>query len=95
MIGPIMNPIPHTAIASPRWPSGKISHRIACESGMIGPPPMPWKMRARIRKVRFGAMPESTELTVNSTQQMRKKRLRPRTPASQPVAGMMMALAAR
>ncbi len=62
---------------------------------MMGPPPIPWKMRARMRKVRFGAMPESTELTVNSTQQTRKNRLRPSTPASQPVAGMITALAAR
>jgi hypothetical protein len=82
-------------MATPRWPRGKISHRMACESGMIGPPPMPWKMRATMRKVRFGAMPERNELTVKRAAQMRKKRLRPSSPASQPVAGMITALAAR
>src|SRR5215470_17201880 len=95
MIGPIMKPMPHTAMARPRCPSGKISHRMACESGMIGPPPMPWKMRATMRKVRFGAMPERKELTVKSAAQIRKNRLRPNRPASQPVAGITMALAAR
>src|SRR4029453_2096920 len=63
--------------------------------GMIGPPPMPWKMRATMRKVRFGAMPDRKELTVKRAAQMRKKRLRRGSPASQPVAGMMTALAAR
>ena len=95
MIGPIMNPMPHTAIARPRCPSGKISHRMACESGMIGPPPMPWKMRARIRKVRFGRHAGQHRADREQRAQIRKKRLRPSTPASQPVAGMMTALAAR
>ena len=90
-----MKPTPHTAIASPRWWNGKISHRIACESGMIGPPPRPWKMRAMISVVRSGAAPERNELTTNSVVQMRKNFLRPKIPTSQPVAGMTTALAAR
>ena len=90
-----MIPIPHTAMAMPRSPSGKISQRIACDRGMTGPPPRPWKTRITMRKVRLGARPERNEETVKSTVQIRKKRLRPRSPASQPVAGMITALAAR
>src|ERR671925_883077 len=95
MIGPRMNPTPQMAIASPRWWNGKISQRIAWESGMMGPPPRPWKIRAMMSVVRFGAAPDRNELTTNSVLQIRKKRLRPRRPASQPVAGMTTALAAR
>src|SRR5437764_45128 len=62
---------------------------------MIGPPPRPWKMRAMISVVRLGAAPDRNELTTNSVLQSRKKRLRPRRPASQPVAGITTALAAR
>ena len=90
-----MKPSPHTAIAMPRWWKGKISQRIACESGMIGPPPSPWKMRAAIKVVRSGAAPEMNELTTKSVAQIRKNRRRPNTPASQPVAGMITAFAAR
>ena len=68
---------------------------MAWESGMSGPPPMPWSTRARSSTFRFGASPHSTEATVNATVQRRKKRLRPRMPASQPVAGRTTALAAR
>ena len=39
MIGPIMKPMPHTAMARPRCPSGKISHRMAWESGHDRPAP--------------------------------------------------------
>ena len=90
-----MKPTPHTAIARPRWRKGKISQRIACESGMIGPPPRPWKMRATISVVRSGAAPERNELTTNKVAQIRKNRLRPKRPASHPEAGMITALAAR
>src|SRR5436309_14987703 len=62
---------------------------------MIGPPPRPWKIRAMIRVVRLGAAPDRNELTTKSVVQRRKKRLRPRRPASHPVAGITTALAAR
>src|SRR6267143_71250 len=90
-----MKPRPQMAIARPRWWKGKISQRIAWESGMIGPPPRPWKMRATISVVRFGAIPERNELTTKSVAQIRKNRLRPNNRASHPVAGMTTALAAR
>ena len=62
---------------------------------MIGPPPRPWKMRATIKVVRSGAAPERNELTTNKMVQIRKNRLRPKSPASHAVAGMTTALAAR
>jgi hypothetical protein len=42
-----------------------------------------------------GATAERNELTVKSSVQMRKKRRRPSRAVSQPVAGRMIALAAR
>ena len=62
---------------------------------MIGPPPTPWNTRATTSVVRSGAAPERNELTVNSVVQIRKNRLRPKSLASHPVAGMTTALAAR
>src|SRR5438128_9156149 len=47
------------------------------------------------RTSRFGAIPETNELTVKSTVQIRKNRRRPKRAESQPVAGMTIALAAR
>ena len=60
-----------------------------------GRPPSPWKMRAAIKVVRSGAAPEMNELTTKSVEQIRKNRRRPKSPVSQPVAGMMIAFAAR
>ena len=68
---------------------------MACESGMRGPPPMPCIMRATSITQMLGARPHSTDASVKVTVQARKKRLRPITLASQPVAGRMTALAAR
>src|SRR5216683_1331337 len=62
-----MNPTPQTAIARPRWWNGKISQRIACEIGMIGPPPSPWRMRATISVVRSGAAPATKEVITHET----------------------------
>ena len=76
-MGPIMMPMPHTAMARPRWPIGKISHRMAWDSGIKGPPPIPWNTRAMMRKVRLGASPEKKELTVKIVVQIRKNRRRP------------------
>ena len=52
-------------------------------------------MRATISVVRSGAAPERNELTTNKVAQIRKNRLRPKSPASHPEAGMITALAAR
>ena len=94
-MGAIMTPMPQAAIAMPRCRSGKISHMIACDSGMSGPPPRPCSMRASSSTVMFGASPHSTEAPVKTMVQIRKKRLRPKTPASHPVAGRITAFAAR
>ena len=94
-MGAIMMPMPHTAIAMPRCRSGKISHMIAWDSGISGPPPMPCSMRAIRSTQRFGASPQRTDAPVNATVQRRKKRRRPSSEASQPVAGRMTAFAAR
>jgi hypothetical protein len=90
-----MIPMPHTDIARPRCLSGKISHMIAWDIGMIGPPPIPWKTRATIKNSRLGAIPERNEATVNRVVQIRKNRRRPKSDESHPVAGMTMAFAAR
>jgi hypothetical protein len=50
----------------PRFAGGKVSAIIDCSEGARPPPPMPWRMRARIRKVRFGAIPHRNDATVNS-----------------------------
>src|SRR5712691_6886572 len=68
---------------------------MACDSGMIGPPPRPWKTRATMSVVRSGAAPETNELITNRQEQTMNTRLRPNSPTSQPVAGMTTALAAR
>ncbi len=94
-MGAIITPMPHTAIARPRWRSGKISHIVAWAMGTTGPPPRPWSTRIATRNCRFGARPERNELTVNSVVHTRKSRRRPRMPVSHPVAGITMALAAR
>src|SRR5438309_9023868 len=52
-------------------------------------------MRIATRNSSDGAIPERNELTVKMTVQIRKNRRRPNRAESQPVAGMMMALAAR
>src|SRR5438094_7749657 len=52
-------------------------------------------MRIATRNSSDGAIPERNELTVKITVQIRKKRRRPNRAESQPVAGMMMAFAAR
>ena len=44
---------------------------------------------------RFGAIPDRNDDTVKSTVQTRKNLRRPKYAVSQPVAGMMTALAAR
>ena len=90
-----MMPTPHMAMASPRWWSGKISQRIACDIGITGPPPSPWKTRMSTRISRLGAMPERNDEAVNSTVHTRKNLRRPKYAVSQPVAGMTMAFAAR
>ena len=90
-----MMPVPQTVMAVPRCSSGKISHMMACAIGITAPPPSPCRMRMATRNSRFGAMPERNELAVKVTVQIRKKRRRPNTEVSHPLAGITTALAAR
>ena len=76
-------------------PEGKESATIDCETGTMPPPPSPWRTRNNRSDSRFGAKPHRTELTVNSTRQMRKKFLRPSKRAKKPLAVKIMALATR
>src|SRR5262247_2156401 len=94
-MGASMMPVPHTAMAVPRSSRGKISHITAWAMGTTGVAASPCRMRIATRNSRLGAMPERKELAVKVTVQMRKKRRRPNTEVSQPLAGMTMALAAR
>ena len=94
-IGDTITPRPQMAMAIPRWRGGKISMRIAWESGMRGPPPRPWRSRAPTRNSRLGATPDRRELAMKTVVESRKKRRRPRRATSQPVAGRITPFAAR
>src|SRR5437016_6857185 len=52
-------------------------------------------MRNTISSPKLGAMPQSSELMVNSRRQSRKNRFRPKTPASHPLMGRIMAFETR
>src|SRR5580765_5395555 len=94
-MGAIMMPVPQTVMAVPRCSREKISHMMAWAIGMTEPPPSPCRIRMATRNSRLGAMPERNELAVKVTVQIRKKRRRPKTEVSHPLAGMTTALAAR
>ncbi|MGB5233198.1 MAG: hypothetical protein WBN83_16920 [Desulfoprunum sp.] len=53
-------------MAIPCSSGSKLSRRIAWDSGVIAPPPIPCRTRARISRSRLRARPQSTEETVNS-----------------------------
>jgi hypothetical protein len=59
------------------------------------PPPKPCMMRNSSSVCRFQAIPHSTELAVNSTRQIRKKRLRPSIFARNALTVRLTALATR
>jgi hypothetical protein len=59
------------------------------------PPARPCITRNTSSACRFQAKPHSSELTVNSAMQTRKKFLRPNIPAIQPEAHSTMELATR
>jgi len=55
----------------------------------------PCRMRAKSRKPRLKAMPQSRELSVKLRMQIRKKRLRPSMPTNHPLIGRTMAFETR
>ena len=83
------------AIALPCSLPGNSSSSTACESGCSPPPVKPWITRKTISMGRFGASPQSRLDSVNPVTASKSRRLRPNTPASQPVTGRIMAFATR
>src|SRR6266850_4402878 len=63
--------------------------------GCSPPPPAPCRIRKTIIAPRLGAMPHSTELSVNTARQIRKNRLRPSSVTNHPVMGSTMAFDTR
>ena len=54
-------------MAFPCSSGGKVSRRIAWDTGISTPPPMPWITRKTTMEVRSQAMPQSMELMVKLT----------------------------
>src|SRR6516164_1591187 len=57
---------PNSAKAWPRFSGGKESARMDCATGTMPPPPRPCRIRNSNSACRFGANPQSAELSVNS-----------------------------
>ena len=82
-------------MAIPRFSGGKLSNKIAWESGCKAPPPAPCSTRAMIRMLRSEAMPQTNEEMVKMAMQVTRKRFLPKYLANQPLAGRKMALETR
>ena len=93
MIGPNMTPIPQTAMARPCRSGGLMSSSTACDIGTSAAPPRPCRPRNSTICGNVCASPHSTEATVKTAIEMRNIRLRPNCPASQPLRGIMIAVA--
>jgi len=98
-VGPITGatttPRPYTAMAVACLRGGKLSSRIAWDSGSMPPPPSPCRIRAAMSMGMLMARPHSMEAAVNTRMEISISRLRPILRAIQPVAGSMMALDTR
>ena len=94
-MGATTTPRPKTAMATPRLAGGKLSIRIACDSGCSAPPAAPCTTRAKISQESSVAAPQAAEANVKTTMQTIKNRFRPKKVLSQPVIGSTMALATR
>ena len=90
-----MAPMPKIAMAMPPSSGGKDSIMIAWLMGIRAPPAAPCTMRKNTSAARFGADPQKTEAMVKMMMQEIRKRFLPKTRASQPVIGIMMALLMR
>ena len=84
---------PNNDIASPLFSKGKLSSKIACEIGIIGPPPIPCINRPKTIKFKFGATAQINEPTVKMEIKTFKKFLRPIKFSSQPVIRIRQAFA--
>ena len=95
IIGAPTTPRPNIAIAMPCFSRGKLSSRIACESGCSAPPPAPCRMRASTSTGMLQANAHKNEAKVNNAVHASRNRLRPKRSDSQPLAGSTMAFATR
>ena len=95
MMGATTTPRPKTAMAVPRLATGKLSRRIAWESGCSAPPAAPCTTRATMSQESSLAAPHVAEAKVKMTMQAIKNRFRPKKLLSHPVIGNTMALATR
>ena len=59
-------PRPNKAVAVPRWVGGKLSNRMAWESGCMAPPPKPCKIREITSIGMEVAIPQVSEANVNN-----------------------------
>ena len=90
--GPITTPNPKMPMAMPCSSGGNVSLRMAWETGINAPPPMPWIILKRTMEAMLRAVPHITELAVNNRTLNMKKRLRPNREANSAIKGMMMTL---
>jgi hypothetical protein len=77
--------------ARPRLSGGEVLYRILMLSGVMGPPPMPWRGRKRISDCTFQASPPSAEPVMKRSVERMNKRFVPTRAPSQPTAGIMTA----
>ena len=84
--GPVAGPraVPSATMptARARRSGGKVRNSMACPTGMIRPPPMPWMTRKMTSWVSEPDRPHSAEAPVNSTRASRKVR---RVPNRSPI----------
>src|SRR5439155_21119728 len=77
MIGPMIVPMPNTAIACPWRSGGLICRRVACDSGMRPAPAIPCNARKNTSSPRLAATPHSPEAMLKPMIQSRKMDLMP------------------
>lgn len=70
--GAAIRPIPNVVIASVCSLGGKVSSRIACESGIIAAPAAPWSTRKTTIWWTPPASPHMAEVTTNINTEARK-----------------------
>src|SRR2546430_10610540 len=86
-------PCPQKPIALPRSCGGNASSSTACESGWSAPPVAPCRILKTINEPRVGASPQRKDDAVKPTTDAISSRFRPKTLASHPVIGRVIAFA--
>ena len=85
--------MPKTDITIVCWRRGNVLNRIDCDSGTIGAPAPPWRMRQNTSISSDCAMPHSSVASVNRPIDQTITRLVPKRDTSQPVIGVTTAVA--